>query len=55
MVNNIEWSTVRIRSFFRNKIKNYVGSDKEIPNISQFVNLAIKEKIDRMKEEEVQK
>ena len=52
MVNNTYWSTVRIRSFFRNKIENYVGSDKEIPNISQFVNLAIKEKIDRM---EVQK
>ena len=42
------WITTRIRTYFYAKIQDHVGSDKEIPNTTQFVNESVKEKLQKL-------
>ena len=42
------WFSVKIRNFFKKKISKHVGPEKESRNQNDFVNQAVKEKLDRL-------
>lgn len=42
------WHTIRIRDFLYLKIKENVSPNKETSNLNQFVQEAVKEKLQRM-------
>ena len=44
------WASAKVRIVFHEQISQFVGIDKEILNINQFINEAVKEKIEREKE-----
>ncbi len=46
--NSDAWFTVKIRRFFKERIKKQIGSEKEAINQNDFVNQAVKEKLDKL-------
>jgi len=48
MVEDKYWITTQIRMYYYKKIQKLVGKSKEIPNPTRFINLAIKEKLEKL-------
>lgn len=49
MVEEKFWMTMQIRKYYYEQISPYVGKNKEITNPTKFVNIAIKEKLEKLK------
>ena len=48
------WNTIRITDFLLQKIKPFVGNNREFHSLSQFVDIAVREKLEKL-EKSVQK
>jgi len=45
-----KWFSVKILTYYRNKIEQYVGIGKQFSSTSSFIDSAISDKLDRLQE-----